>query len=281
MTSKTLGAWLNSAKARLAAGVEEPRLEAQVMAGHLLERPRAWLLTHPEVELDENQTLALEQMLEARLAGQPLPYLLGHWEFFGLDFKVSPAVLIPRPETELLVETALDWLKRHPGRRAVDVGTGSGCIAVSLALHCPRIEVYAVDISRQALRVAFENVGLHQLEDRVHLWQGSLLTAARGPFDLLCANLPYIPSAKVNTLAVAAHEPRLALDGGEDGLDLVGALLADAPAVMAAGGLMLLEIESGQGESAVQLARQKLPGAVSAVHNDLAGLPRFISVELP
>jgi release factor glutamine methyltransferase len=236
-------------------------------------------VAHPETILSTGQDETLASLLAQRLLGTPLPYLIGHWEFYGLDFMVNQAVLIPRPETEFLVEEALDWLH---GRRqpllAADVGTGSGCIAVALACHAPALTVIASDVSRPALQVAAQNVLNHGLSPQVHLLQADLSDGCAGPFDLLCANLPYIPSATLEDLEVSAHEPRLALDGGQDGLRLIERLLSQAASRVAPSGLLLLEIESGEGESAAEAAFRCFPDAVIRVLPDLAGKPRLLKI---
>jgi release factor glutamine methyltransferase len=274
---------IHHARQRLITTSETPALDAQVLLSHLLDKPRAWLLAHPEEMLTDAQAESLEISLQRLESGEPLPYLLGHWEFYALDFTVTPAVLIPRPETELLVDTALAWLKTHPGsRRAVDIGTGSGCIAVSLARHAPELTVIAADISWQALRVVRQNALRHQVLDRMRLVQMDLLSALaaqEAPLDLLCANLPYIPSPTLVKLPVSRWEPRTALDGGEDGLDFVRRLLEQAPARLKPGGLALLEIEAGQGAPAAALARGAFPQARIQVLPDLAGLPRLLTIE--
>jgi release factor glutamine methyltransferase len=260
---------------------QEVSLETQVLLAHALEKPRAWVLAHPESILTPQQQRQLTGLLGGLAQGQPLPYLTGRQEFFGLPFEVSPAVLIPRPETELLVECALDWLERNPGRRcAADVGAGSGCIAVSLAHHIPDLRVLAVDRSWAALQVAHANVLRHAVAGQVSLLQGDLLSAAAGPFDLVCANLPYIPADGLSALPVARHEPRLALDGGPDGLQAIRTLLADASRWMAPGGLLLLEMQFDQGEAIATLARQHLPSARVSILNDLASLPRVVKMEV-
>ncbi len=158
----------------------------------------SWILAHPAALLDEYQLERYETLTRRLESGEPLPYIIGHWEFYGLDFTLSPAVLIPRPETEMLVEHALHWLVEHPARRSIlDVGTGSGCIAVSLALNCPDARILASDISLEALLVARQNVLRHGVSDRVQLLQCDLLPPTSLPFDLLCANLPYIPAADI------------------------------------------------------------------------------------
>jgi release factor glutamine methyltransferase len=259
---------------------QDAGLETQVLLAHVLAKPRAWVLAHPEEILTPQQQQELTILLAGLAGGTPLPYLTGHQEFFGLDFVVSPAVLIPRPETELLVERGLDWLRRHPTCRcAADVGTGSGCIAVSLAHQTTDLRILAVDRSWDALQVARQNARRHTAAGQVAFLQSDLLSAAAGPFDLVCANLPYIPDAALSALPVARHEPRLALDGGPDGLRAIRCLLAGAPRWLASGGLLLLEMQYDQGEAIVALANTYLPAADVTIHADLAGLPRVVEIE--
>jgi release factor glutamine methyltransferase len=244
----------------LAAQTGAPALDAQVLLAHVLEQPRAWLLAHPETELTPAQAAAFETCLVRLERGEPLPYLLGHWEFYGLEFIINPSVLIPRPETELLVETALAWLRAHPDRRqAVDVGAGSGCIAVSLAKLVPDLQVTAVDISSAALDVIRLNASRHGVAERIHCQQSDLLTGAHGPFDLICANLPYIPTGTLADLPVAAYEPRQALDGGPDGLQVIRRLLDQSCLYLSPGGLLLVEIENRQGKAVMDLAGRCSP----------------------
>lgn len=272
---------------RLAGASETPGLDGQVLLGHVLGRPRAWLLAHPEARLSPAELDTLEQYTARLEQGEPLPYVLGHWEFYGLDFLVSPAVLIPRPETELLVEQALAWLAVHPGPRlAVDVGTGSGCIAVSLAVHAPGLTVVAVDISLAALRIVQANARRHGVASRVLCLQADLLPPFVRPCDLLAANLPYIPAGEVPGLRVSRWEPLLALSGGADGLDLISGLLAAAPGRVASGGRILLEIgasespAAGQGPAVAALARAAFPSASVQVLPDLAGKNRLVLIDL-
>jgi release factor glutamine methyltransferase len=256
-------------------------LDAQVLLAHVLDRPRSWVLAHPEASLDKYLAETLADLVHRRLLGEPLPYIIGHWEFFCLDFTLSPAVLIPRPETELLVERALGWLNARPDRRLVsDVGTGSACIAVSLAKNCPGIRVLASDISLAALRIARLNILRHGVSVQVQLLSCDLIPPIAGQFDLICANLPYIPTEKLSHLPVAEHEPILALDGGESGVDRIQKLFEKAPACLGPGGLMLLEIEASQGERVSVLARRAFPGAEIGVLQDLSGLDRLVSVQV-
>lgn len=258
---------------------EDTGLETQVLLAHALQKPRAWVLAHPEAVLTPQQQRHLTKLLGGLAQGTPLPYLTGQQEFFGLVFEVTPAVLIPRPETELLVEHALEWLQRHPDRRrAADVGTGSGCIAVSLAHHVPDLRILAVDRSWEALQVARRNAARHQVDNQVTFLQGDLLSAA-APLDLVCANLPYIPSEPLASLPVAQHEPLLALDGGPDGLNAIRGLLAGASRWLAPGGLLLLEMQFDQGDAITSLAEACLPAARIKVHADLAGFPRLVEIQ--
>jgi release factor glutamine methyltransferase len=276
----TIHTCLLDAVQRLAAQTETPALEAQVLLAHCLGLPREWLLAHPESELTDSQAAAFEVLLVRLINEEPLPYLLGRWEFYGMQFAVDPAVLIPRPETELLVETALEWLRTHPDRRrAADVGSGSGCIAVSLAANLPDLQVTAVDLSPAALDLARCNAERHAVTGCILFLQGDLLSEVKGVFDLICANLPYIPSADLDKLPPAVHEPRLALDGGPDGLDLIRRLLEQAGIRLAPGGLLLAEIEERQGAAAAEAGRQGFPAAEVSIRRDLAGRPRLLVIE--
>jgi release factor glutamine methyltransferase len=280
---------------RLAGVSETPSLDAQTLLAHILGASRTWVLAHPEASLNPAQEQALHSAGDRLEAGEALPYVLGHWEFYGLDFIVTPDVLIPRPETELLVEHALEWLHAHPGRRnAADVGSGSGCIAVSLAVNCPDLHILATDVSLPALEIAKANAEQHGVADRVRFIKADLsdLPGDEAPeglpvthhasrstqFDLILANLPYIPTTRLASLAVAQREPRLALDGGPDGLDLIRGLMPAARRWLAPGGCCLLEIDASRGEAALDLAQSVFPQAKVAVIPDLAGLDRLLQV---
>lgn len=278
----TLGEFIQQTARRLALVSNTPLLDTQVLAAQILDQSRAWVLAHPEYRLHSAQLRSLRSATNRLESGEPLPYVLGHWEFFGLDFRLTPDVLIPRPETELLVERALAWLGEHPHAcRVVDVGTGSGCIAISLAVHAPCLQLMATDRSSQALAVAQENASYHEVQNQILFLQADLLPDQAGPFDLICANLPYIPTVVLGGLDVSHHEPRLALDGGPDGLDLIRRLLLAVPSLLAEGGLALLEIEASQGEAAVELARTAVPEAEPSLIQDLAGHDRILQVSVP
>lgn len=272
------GAWLETARQQL-NGHEQPRMEAEVILSQVTGVTRAGLLTHPERMLSSEQVEHLTAALNRLIRGEPLPYVLGWWEFYGRRFEITPQVLIPRPETELLVELAEDWLRNHPGSRsAVDVGTGSGCIAVSLALAIPDLHILAVDRSLAAVRVARRNA-LKMGAGRLRVAVSDLLTAVAGSYNLITANLPYIPTRKLTHLAVARQEPLLALDGGVDGLELIERLLVDAQRWLAPDGMILLEIETDHGRSVPEIAHRLIPGAQVDMIRDLAGKPRVVRIE--
>jgi release factor glutamine methyltransferase len=271
--------WLDRLRRELSPLSDSALLDAQVLLAHVLERPRAWVLAHPQAALSAGQENRLETALECLKNGAPLAHVLGRWEFYGLEFKLTADTLIPRPETEMLVEQALDWLRAHPGRRsAVDVGTGSGCIAVALAVHIADLRMLVTDISFPALKVARENVLRHRVAERVSCLCCDLLGSLDQRFDLVCANLPYIPRGEMQELEVARREPLQALDGGIDGLALIGRLLAAAPQILTPGGLLLLEIGADQGPRAQLLAQTVFPGADVRVLPDLAGRDRVLRV---
>lgn len=265
-------------------------LEGQVLLAHVMGRSRSWLLAHPEVSLTPEQEQALETVVRQRETGVPLPYILGHWEFFGLDFNVSPEVLIPRPETELLIETALAWARTHPPLgpcyRFIDIGTGSGIIPVTLAVHVPSAEITAIDISPVALAVARQNAEKHGVEGRIRFIKADLLeysifdNSNTRIFDVLTANLPYIPTETLKTLEIFGREPTLALDGGPDGLQLIRRLLDQVTARGVSVRLILLEIENRQGAAVEALARQHFPAADIQIKKDLAGQDRLAVILL-
>jgi len=276
----TLHEFLTRAGKQLHQHSDTPLLDVQVLAAHILKRTRTWVMAHPEYQPDTRQEVELEQALHRLIHGEPLPFLIGHWEFYGLDFHLTRDVLIPRPETELLVERGVTWLRQHPdARHAIDVGTGSGCIGIALAVNVPNLQVLLSDISRNALAVARENVLHHNLGNRLHLVQSDLLEGIDGTFNLVCANLPYIASDELDGLVVNGKEPRLALDGGQDGTDLINKLLDQVGSHLAPTGLLIMEIESTQGVEVLSYAREKYPAYKCLLVKDLAGWNRCLEVE--
>jgi release factor glutamine methyltransferase len=277
--SPSIADLLRAATARLGATSPTPRLDAELLLAHVLGWGRARLLAERGHVPAPEQAAAFEALVARRAALEPVAYLVGHREFFGLDLLVTADTLVPRPETELLVELALDEARHiSPPPSALtiaDVGTGTGAIAVALAAHLPGAIVYATDLSGAALGVAARNVERHGLAGRVRLLHGDLLAPLPGPVHLIVSNPPYTILAEVEP-NVRAHEPRLALDGGPDGGAIYRRLLATAPPLLLPGGAILLEIGAWQGGLVAGLARDALPGAAVSVHKDLAGLDRVV-----
>lgn len=283
---------LSEITTRLALVSDTPSLDASVLLGHILDKPRTWVLAHPELTLSIEQGEKLNAALARLERGEPLPYVLGHWEFFGMEFDVTPDVLVPRPETELLVEKAIAWLRESPVRgpssalRIADVGTGSGIIAVSIAMEIPSSRILATDISSAALQVARGNARKFNVADRIDFVECDILPphpkslSTDEHFDLLCANLPYIPTETLRGLPVYGREPSLALDGGADGLDLFRKLMRLAPEWMAPNSLILLEIESTLGVQALNMACDMFSRTEIHLHKDLAGRDRLLEIML-
>ena len=260
-------------------GSPTPALDARLLLEHVLARDHAYLIAHDDEPLAVEALAGYIQALQRAAAGEPIPYLTGHAPFMGLAFIVSANVLIPRPETEQLVELAIAWARGHESLRIVDIGTGSGCIAVSLAHRLPQAQVLAVDVSAAALTVAAANVARHT-PGRVPLVQGDLLAAIGPGLDLIVANLPYVTGPEWPTLpiGVKSYEPPLALDGGADGLDLIRRLLPQAAARLNSGGVALLEIGWQQGHAVTGLARAAFPAAEVALQQDFAGHDRVVVI---
>ena len=258
------------------------QLDAQVLVAYHLQHSRSWILAHPDATLSQEQTGIILRSAARLEAGEPLPYVLGHWEFYGLDFILTPDVMIPRPETELLVESAINWLRLHPQRRQVaDVGTGSGCIGIAIAKHIPDAHLVLIDITPAALEVARRNAENHGIMHQVELLQGDLLAGLAEPLDLVCANLPYIPTNDLERLQVANHEPHLALDGGKSGIEVISRLLCEAQGRLIAGGILLLEIEASQGRVIQELALKCYPQSKVRLIQDLSGRDRCVEIERP
>jgi len=277
---------LSDVAARLASISESPTLDSSVLLAHILNKSRTWVKAHPELTLTAKQQDQLEDSLTRLERGESFPYVLGHWDFFGLDFKISPSVLIPRPETELLVEKAIAWLKKNPARRSImDIGTGSGVIAISIAVNIPDSKIIATDISPKALQIAVQNATRHDADSKIKFMECDLLpkptSKLQAPADLLCANLPYIPTNTLHELFVYKREPTQALDGGQDGFDLIRRLMNMVTSYLAPNAMMLFEIDSTLGEQALQLAYQTFPNAKTQLHKDLTGRDRLLQIELP
>jgi len=281
----TLAEALRHAREMLAAHqIEDATLEAELLLRHTLGKSREGLYLDLNQELDANEQADYWKLVERRLWHEPTAYITGHREFYGFDFHVDRRVLIPRPESELLVEKALAWAT---GRRRPpvigEVGTGSGAIAITLAHYLHRARVYAIDISLDALEVAAINCQRQGVADRVKLIRGSLLESLPEPADLIVANLPYLTQKEMKTLApeVAAYEPALALAGGENGLDVIMALCDQIKGKLRPGGLLLLEIGAGQAEAVVSRLKELEPQAEVEISPDLSGHERVVSLKLP
>jgi release factor glutamine methyltransferase len=288
---------LTAAMARLgAAHVPSHALASELLLMHALGRDRAWIYTHPEVPLD-SAAMEIYFALVGRLAaGEPVQYLTGKQEFWGLEFEVTPAVLIPRPETEHVVEVALERLSARgaSGRplRIADVGTGSGCIAVALARELPHAEIVATDISAAALDVARRNAGRHGVSDRIHFLYTNLLDAAfpspliprPSPlaFDLIASNPPYIARDEAASLPreVREHEPEEALFGGAAGLEIYARLIEQAGSLLSTGGILVVELGYGSDERVREMFHVKHCWHKVSITNDLAGIPRVLSAAL-
>lgn len=277
----TISQTLRDSAETLSQVSDTPSLDAQTLLAYILGKSRAWVLGHPEDILSTSSLSSLNKDLDALLEGRPLPYVIGQWEFFGLDFTLTPDTLIPRPETEILVEQAINWLRSHPHRRfALDLGTGSGCIAVALATHVQDLSIIAGDISLQALKVARINSIQHGVSERIGCLQVDLIPPTWNKFDLICANLPYIPTSTLHNLKVFGKEPILALDGGDNGLEAISRLLKEAPRLIAPGGLILIEIEASQGVQVTAFSRLAFPQAEIIVLPDLSGHNRLVVIQV-
>lgn len=259
--------------------IPEPRLDAEVLLAHVIGVERLRLFLEPDRKLPAHILAGYQRIIDERGQGKPVAYLTGQKEFMSLKFRVGPGVLIPRPETELLVEEAL----RLNPRVVIDVGTGSGAIAVSLACFLPEAKVYAVDISTVALAYAGQNAADHGVSEKITFFQGHLLEplqnlTAPAQADCITANLPYIPAGDLDNLPVDVreYEPHQALFAGIDGLDLYRALIPQAVACLAPGGVLLMEIGPGQGRSLTEeLAKYKNFTRIDVIP-DYAGLERIV-----
>ncbi len=281
----TVGRALISAAQRLSVtSSETARLDSQVLLAHVLSQSRSWLFAHHEHELSEVDCRRYADLITRRRRREPVAYLLGRKEFYGLDFAVDPRVLIPRPETELLVDLVLAQISDRSGRPVVvaDVGTGSGAIAITVAVHAPEAKVYGTDISQDALEVAEENRKRLTPEAGPLFLEGDLLSPLPEPADVIVANLPYIADEEYSGLQsdVRDYEPGVALKAGVEGLDLIERLLEQLPTKVQPRGAVLLEISPRQGEVVQRMAQDLRPKpSYVGLRRDYSGLVRMVTLE--
>ena len=278
-------AWARSRRQLERASIPDADIEAQVLLRNALGIDRATFHASLDRELSDEDADAFERTVQRRIEGEPLSYITRHREFYGLDFVVTPDVLVPRQETEFLVEAVLGYARSRAededALTIADIGTGSGCIAVVLGHHLPNVTVYASDVSEGALRVAGENVRRHGLDGRVRLRHGDLFEALDGPVDVVLSNPPYLSTDEATDLPPdVMREPSVALVAGTDGMDVLHRLIVGAREYVKPGGLLALEIDPRRLEAVERLARGTFPGGEVGVVRDHAGFERVVTVRV-
>ena len=278
----TLKQALSRARAILVKNnIEDAPIECELLLRHALK------ISHVQLYLDLNHELSPEQeetfwhLIKRRLNGEPTAYITGHREFYGLDFYVDSRVLIPRPESELLVEMALNLVQRRSVSTIAEIGTGCGAIAISLALNLPQTKIYATDISAPALKVTLLNCQQHGVANKIYLLHGDMLNPLPEPVDLIVTNLPYVKKSKLHTISSMNFEPQLALNGGSDGLEKIRQLCRQVSSKLRPDGSLLLEIGQGQATAVTTFLRSLFPSAKIEVTSDLAGIERVMSLIFP
>jgi release factor glutamine methyltransferase len=266
--------------ALLARGIDDVPLECQLLLRQASGISRVQLYLNLDRELSSEEEAGFWCLVGRRLSGEPIAYIRGHREFYGLDFSVEPGVLIPRPESELLVEQAIKLAEDGAVSAVAEVGTGCGAVAISLALHLPRAKIYATDISASALKIARFNCEKHRVADRVCLLRGDMLHPLPEPVDIIVANLPYVREAELSQVSSAGFEPLLALNGGVDGLDKIRQLCGQAGDRLCPQGSLLLEIGQGQATAVTALLSRLFPSAEVEVMPDLSGIERVVRATL-
>ena len=270
---------LSQARETFAANnIEDASLESELLLRHTLKINRVQLYLDLSRELSPEQEETFWQLIKRRLDGEPTAYITGHREFYSLDFYVDPRVLIPRPESELLVEKALQLAQSRRIVTIADIGTGCGAIAISLALNLPQTKIYATDISAFALEVARVNCRKHGVVDRICLLQGDMLYPLPEPVDLVIANLPYVKELEVFQMGLANFEPQLALNGGSDGLEKIRQICQQVGTKLRPQGCLLLEIGQGQEKTVTTFLHNLFPSASVEVTPDLSGIERVVSL---
>jgi release factor glutamine methyltransferase len=260
------------------AGIDPARLDAEVLLAHACGASRASLMAGMNVPSDA--AARFRRMIARRVAREPIAYIIGSKEFFSLDFEVTPAVLIPRPETESLVEAALKFLAIRPNSRVLDIGTGSGAIAIAIAANAPNVQIKAIDISQEALEVARRNAIRHRCTDRLDLIAADLFSDDASRFDLIVSNPPYVADGDFETLQpeIRLHEPRVALTFGTDGLDMYRRIAAASRARLTPEGAVMVEIGAGQASEVEALFRRAGFSKIDVIR-DLAGIERVICTQ--
>jgi release factor glutamine methyltransferase len=264
-----------------AADIDDALLESEVLLMHALKVDRVKLYIDTDNELTPHQYEEFFTLVQRRLKGEPSAYITGNREFYGLDFYVNQHVLIPRPETELLVDKAIDMAKKRSYKIIVDSGTGSGVVAVCLALNLPDAVIYATEISSRALEVASRNSRVHNVQDRITLLEGNLLEPLPGPVDMIVGNLPYVKNADMRQVNTYGYEPEAALNGGADGLEYIIAIGRQSVSKLLRGGSILLEVGQGQSQAASRQLKRIYPYGELDIFRDLAGIERVVSLSLP
>ncbi|MDO8586886.1 MAG: peptide chain release factor N(5)-glutamine methyltransferase [Armatimonadota bacterium] len=284
-TSRTVEHELRVAAAELqVAGVDTPRLDAELLMCHVTGLTRTQLITHGNVELSDAQARHFRELVGKRRERHPLPYLIGKWEFWGMEFEVNPSVLIPRPETEILVESCVEWLRGRPFPIVTDIGTGSGAIAVAVARELPGAKVYATEISEAAVKTAVRNAERHGVGDRVKVLVGDLAgplfdERLEGRLDAVVSNPPYIAGADEESLQPEVRrEPKLATLAGADRLVFYRRILAAAPRLLVPRGRVFLEIDPGLAAPIGEVGRSQGLKLIET-RRDLAGLERVVVLE--
>ena len=265
-------------------GSESPRLEAEILLAHTRACPRIQLYVQYHELLTDDQRAVMRDLVKRRAQAEPVAYLVGHREFFALDFRVTPDVLIPRPETETLVLQLIAAAKSQPNVRILDVGTGSGCIAIAAAVNIPSAAVTAIDISPRVLDVARDNASRHAVGERIRFLEGDLLAplSSHDLFDLIVSNPPYVADGEMATLPadIRLHEPSLALQAGPHGLDVIVRLIADAPAHLASGGVLFIEISPEQNAAVCSLFHESGKFEPARTIKDSSGKERVVTASI-
>ena len=265
----------------IANNIKDATLESEVLLRHTLKISRVQLYLDLYSELNTKAEKTFWHLIKRRLSGEPTAYITGYREFYGRDFYVDPNVLIPRPESELLVEKALKLDQDRTLSTIAEVGTGCGAIAISLALNLPQTKIYATDISATALKIALSNCQKHGAANRIYLLQGDMLEPLPEVVDLIIANLPYVKESELPPIYPMNFEPLLALNGGSDGLEKIRQLCRQVNNKLRPDGYLLLEIGQGQRRTVTTFLRSLFPSAKIAVTPDLSGIDRVVSLTLP